>query len=174
MTRPLIRPYARIERERRFVLDALPPEVDPTDFRRLRDRFLEGTGLRLRRVERPDGSEIITKLGQKLPDPEAPEDRRRARLTTIYLQVGQAEPLEHLPAASNCKRRYTLSLGGRTWAIDAWEKPASIGPLILAEVEAETDAELDAISPPRWCAREVSQDARYSAYALATSSSRPG
>ncbi|MCA9563244.1 MAG: hypothetical protein KC561_07135, partial [Myxococcales bacterium] len=80
--RPLKRKYARVERERRFLLERLPTELDAAAFHRIRDRFLEGTNLRLRRVEMPDGSHLVTKLGQKLLDPEAAQSSRNRLMTT--------------------------------------------------------------------------------------------
>lgn len=165
--RPARRDYARIERERRFRLERLPEAVDARDFVRLRDRFVEGTFLRVRRVERPDGTEVVTKLGQKLVDPEAPDDPRRRRMTTIYLEPGRARALAGLPGRTSSKRRYTLVEAGRTWAIDVWEEPAGAAGTIVAEVECDTDEELAAVAPPPWTAGEVTTDPAFGAFALA-------
>ncbi len=168
MTRPLQRTdYARVERERRFVLDRLPPGVDEGDFVRLRDRFVTGAELRIRRVESPGGDHLVTKLGQKRPDPDAPDDPRRRLLTTIYLAPGESPPLAALPGVDCCKRRYSLEHHGATWAVDVWEEPAHRAGLILAEVECETDAELDGIALPDWATREVTTDPAFSAFVLA-------
>src|SRR5258705_6533263 len=56
--------YARVEIERRFLL-ARPPDRLPADYRRIRDWYLEGTRLRLRRIEDPQGAVLALKLGQK-------------------------------------------------------------------------------------------------------------
>jgi hypothetical protein len=50
--RPTKRPYARIELERRFLLELLPLEL-LNDYERLDDLFIEGTHVRLRDVRRP-------------------------------------------------------------------------------------------------------------------------
>jgi hypothetical protein len=47
--------YARVERERRFLLAGPPPAPAVTASRRITDRYLPGTRLRLRRVECLDG-----------------------------------------------------------------------------------------------------------------------
>lgn len=172
--RPLRRDYARVERERRFLLERLPDHVDADEFERLVDGFVEGAYLRLRRVERPDGTEVVTKLGQKIVDPEAPDDPRRRQMTTIYLAPGQAEPLWSVVGLRATKRRYTVVESGRTFAIDVWEEPAAAAGTILAEVECDTDAELDAVEPPSWAAREVTHDAAYSSVALARRGSPRG
>ena len=46
--------YARIERERRFLLAEPPAAGAVTESRRIIDRYLPGTRLRLRRVDGPD------------------------------------------------------------------------------------------------------------------------
>lgn len=166
--RPDRRDYARLELERRFVLTSLPAAVDERAFRRLRDLFVSDTGLRLRRVEDPLGNELVTKLGQKLPDPDAPDAPGRSRLTTIYLPPDAAAPLQSLPGVRSSKRRYTLEEQGRTFAIDVWEEPATCAGLVLAEVECETVEQLTAVVMPAWAEREVTDDPRYSAFVLAS------
>jgi hypothetical protein len=172
--RPLRRKYARVERERRFLLDQLPEGVDEASYVRLRDRFVEGACLRLRRLERPDGTEVLTKLGQKIPDPEAPGDPRRRQMTTIYLAPEEAGSLDALEGPRAVKRRYALEEQGRTWAIDVWEEPAGAAGTIVAEVECESDEELAAVRPPPWALREVTEDPAYGALSLALRPSSAG
>ncbi|MEO0651703.1 MAG: hypothetical protein AAFZ65_13585 [Planctomycetota bacterium] len=168
-SRPLRRPCARIERERRFLLEHLPPAVDPGEFVRLRDHFLEGTHLRVRRVERPDGSEVVTKLGQKIPDPDAPDDPTRRSMTTIYLSSAETDRFTpQVGGPRSVKRRYTLVEGGATFAIDVWEAPAAVAGTVLAEVECDSDAELRAVPVPAWALREVTEDPAFGAVALAS------
>lgn len=165
--RPLKRNYGRIERERRFLLARLPSAVDPAAYVRLVDRFVDGCFLRLRRLERPDGSEILTKLGQKTRDEDAPDDPRRRRMTTIYLEPGEAQALSALPGTEAVKRRYTLDEQGLTFAIDVWEAPRGAAGVVLAEVECATDEELDLVRVPAWAMREVTDDPSFSAFELA-------
>jgi len=134
--RPTKRPYARIERERRFLLARLPPALDPDDYERLDDLFVEGTHLRLRHVRRPTGEWIITKLGQKVVDPESPRDPRCRQMTTIYLPEREASALALLSGLRTTKRRYKLPEQGWTFCVDVWESPAPARGTILAEVEA--------------------------------------
>ena len=165
--RPLRRDYWRWELERRFVLPRLPDGVDAAAFTRLRDLFVAGTNLRLRQVEAPDGRVLIAKLGQKRADPDAPADPRRRQLTTIYMTPDEAEVLGGLPGRRSCKRRYQLVEDGRTWAIDVWEAPEARRGLVMAEIECASDAELAAVVVPPWAGREVTEDAGFSAFALA-------
>lgn len=165
--RPLRRKYARIERERRFLVESLPAQLDPNAFERLCDCFIEGTHLRLRRVESPSGDVLVVKLGQKIVDRDAPDDPRRREMTTIYLPESEAARLAFRGLRST-KRRYKLREQGWTFCIDVWEEPVHV---IVAEVECPTDAELDAIDVPLWALREVTEDPKYGAVALAASNS---
>lgn len=165
--RPTHRPYARIELERRFLLDALPSVVDPDDYERFDDLYIYGCHLRLRHVHRPDGAWITTKLGQKIPNPASPDDPRQRQMTTIYLPQSEAAALSHLEGLRTRKRRYKLAEQGWTWCIDVWEAPASGAGTILAEVETSTIAELESLRLPAWAIKEVTEDGRFSAVALA-------
>lgn len=165
--RPLHRPYARLELERRFLLEVLPPEAEARGFVRLHDRFVTGTHLRLRHVRASDGRWLATKLGQKIPNPEAPEDPRQRQMTTLYLPEAEGAALAPLSGVTSVKRRYELPEQGFTWCIDVWEAPAAAAGVILAEVEAPTLEELECLLEPAWAAREVTDDPGYSAFALA-------
>jgi hypothetical protein len=57
--------YARIERERRFLLDRFP-SADVMRIRHITDRYLDGTLLRLRE-QTDDAGPAIFKLTQKVP-----------------------------------------------------------------------------------------------------------
>ena len=165
--RPAKRPYARIERERRFLLERLPDGVDPETYERLDDLFVRGTHLRLREVRAPNGDWIVTKLGQKVLDPSAPGDPRCRQMTTIYLPEGEAVMLSSLPGLRTTKRRYKLREQGWTFCIDVWELPVPARGTILAEVETPSIEELERVTLPSWAQREVTDDARYSAIVLA-------
>ena len=149
------------------MLERLPPGVDPEDYERLDDLFVEGTHLRLRQVRRPDGAWITTKLGQKILDPAAPLDPRCRQMTTIYLPEEEAAALASLSGLRTTKRRYKLPEQGWTFCIDVWESPAAARGTILAEVEAPTIEELERVTVPSWALRDVTDDARYSAITLA-------
>lgn len=167
--RPLRRKYARIERERRFVLDRLPSAVDPDDFERLDDLFVRGTHLRLRRVTSASGEWLATKLGQKVVAPEAPADPRLREMTTIYLPDEEGALLARsLDGQRATKRRYKLREQGHTFCIDLWEAPARAAGLLLAEVEADSLEVLAALVIPPWATREVTDDPAYSAITLAS------
>lgn len=169
--RPTRRPYARLELERRFLVERFPEGLDAGAFERIEDAFIVGTHLRLRRLTRPDGSWIVTKLGQKIVDPEAPDDPRRREMTTIYVPEAEGLVLASLPAVRATKRRYKIREQGWTFCVDVWEAPTLAAGTMLAEVETPTLDELERIVTPPWAAREVTDDPRYGALHLATMTS---
>jgi CYTH domain-containing protein len=131
--------YARIERERRFLLAACPVELDASGYREIEDLYVAGTHLRLRRICRD--SDIEHKLTQKVMI-----DATRCSITTIYLDEREYTALTTLPGRKLQKRRYRYQDVATTFAIDVYG--AGLSGLTLAEVEAASDATLRAIAPP--------------------------
>ena len=156
--------YARIERERRFLLATLPAGLDPgRGYERLSDLYLEGTRLRLREVSAPDGRVVERKLNQKLPDPEGAPERRV--ITSLYLEAADYALLAGLPGQRLAKRRHRHACDGHTFGIDVFEGP--LAGLVLAEVEAASDAELAALPVPPFAHCEVTAERLFTGGALA-------
>ena len=86
--------YAHVERERRWLLGAVPGL--PDDARRLRivDRYLRRTRLRLREVTEIDGT-VVRKLGHKV---RLGDDAREVAHTSLYLDGAEWSVLAALPA----------------------------------------------------------------------------
>jgi hypothetical protein len=149
--------YAREERERRWVLRALPDGLD--DGVRITDHYLPGTGLRLRRME--SGTEVVRKLGQKVrPNPASPAV---VKLTNMYLSEEEYVHLVGLGGAALHKTRWRGPPPDRSMAIDQFHGP--LAGLVLAELEVEPDAALG--HPPLLALTEVTDDDRFSGGALA-------
>jgi CYTH domain-containing protein len=145
--------YARIERERRFLLAGPPPAPAVTATRRITDRYLAGTRLRLRRAERPDRGTIEYKLTQKVPaDQPGPV---QGLITNTYLSRTEYSVLASLPAAVLSKTRFSVPPLG----IDVFDPP--LHGLILAEAEFATDEAALSFRPPASCIAEVTDDARF-------------
>ncbi|MGY4642767.1 hypothetical protein [Cellulomonas sp. URHB0016] len=146
--------YARTERERRFVCAAPPPPDAVVRRRRIEDRYIDGTRLRLRRVEEVDGAgPAVHKLTQKLPgDPWG-------ELTTMYVSEQEYTLLCALPAALLMKERWSAPALG----YDMFRGP--LEGLVLAEAEFEDDVTAASFVPPTglW---EVTGDVRFTGGAL--------
>jgi CYTH domain-containing protein len=138
--------YAIVERERRFLVDHVPDGIVRT--RRIVDRYVDGTRLRLREVTEDDG-EVTRKLGHKVRLTDGPEE---VASTSMYLDDAEWELLSQLPAHELRKTRYVVVRDGLTIAVDEFEDGA-----LLAEID-------DGDNPPReiptWLAiqREVTSD----------------
>jgi hypothetical protein len=87
--------YARTEIERRFLLAGVPDGEEVLTIRRIDDRYLDATRLRLRRMVQ-DGGPTELKLTQKLPAPDG--HGGQGTLTTIYLSESEYAALAVVPA----------------------------------------------------------------------------
>ena len=154
--------YAKIERERRFLLAAPPPGLAAAH-REIEDLYFPGTTLRLRAVRTPDGAPIEWKLGQKLRGPGGPAERV---MTSVYLARGEYELLARLPGLRLHKRRHVQVEGGVAFSVDVFLGP--LAGLVLAEKEAGSDASLHAIAMPSFACCEVTELASFTGGALAS------
>jgi CYTH domain-containing protein len=153
--------YARIERERRFLLAAPPPQETMTGRRQITDRYLPGTRLRLRRVDWADGTTEF-KFTQKIPgDRPARPGYRRGLITNTYLSEAEYDLLAGLPADVLTKTRWSAP----PLAIDLFDPPRQ--GLVLAEIEFTSDEAAEAFVVPEAAVAEVTSDARFAGGTLA-------
>jgi CYTH domain-containing protein len=156
--------YARWEFERRFLAAHLPAGAAVEDVWDVFDRYLEGSRLRLRRMDAIDGSETVFKLGKK--EVPAPPDFSRMTITTIYLTREEYELLLPLPGLELRKRRHKIEEGGRLFSVDVFG--GALAGLVLAETDFESAEGLEQqIELPEWIERDVSDDERLTGGALA-------
>ena len=144
--------YARIERERRWLLAPAPLSDDAGVL--IEDRYLAGTRLRLRRMIDTAGG-VTFKLTKKY---EAADPLARA-IVTAYLDSAEHAVFATLPGIDLVKRRGPLVANGVTYSVDRFE--GALAGLVLAEVEWPDDAGLRLLPPPPGAVREVSDDPRY-------------
>jgi len=153
--------YARVERERRFLLDHFPSGVNVVRTRRIRDRYIADTTLRLREVHE-DHSVTIFKLTQKLAAPSS--GAQQGLITTLYLTEREFHVLAQLSANEITKTRYSVPPFG----IDVFA--GDLKGLLLVEAEFDSDLEADALALPSFILREVSADRRFTGGELARTS----
>jgi CYTH domain-containing protein len=159
--------YALVERERRWLLTAMPDDlaveaVGETVL--IRDRYLTGTRLRLREViEEQDGR--VLKLGHKV---RLDEGARAVACTSLYLDETEWGLLAALPGSGLEKRRVRVSLDGVVVAVDEFR--GDLSGLVLAEIDGGGTA----VPPASWPVRcEVTDDERYTGAALALAARIP-
>ena len=147
--------YARVERERRYLLRGLPPGLRVNDpHTQIFDNYITGTRLRLRKIRVPERREWTWKLTQKFaPDPE---DFSRAVITNIYLSQIEYEVLSVFEGNEIRKNRYPYEHDGRKFSIDVFL--GALHGLVLAETEFDTDEEVRDFTAPTFAAREVTDD----------------
>ena len=144
--------YARIEYERRFLLDEFPRDPTVVRVRRITDRYIGGTLLRLREQSDKGGSKMF-KLTQKVPGNS--DGAQQGLITSMYLTEDEFDVLAHLPAKKLNKTRYSVPPFG----IDVFE--GALHGLLLAEAEFDSAAEADALVAPSFVRQEVTRDSRF-------------
>ena len=159
--------YARIEFERRWLVDPAAPPTPGPFMTLIEDRYIDGTRMRLRRMSRPDLGEVKWKLTKKYEC----EDASARPIVTAYLTGAEYGLLCTLPARELVKRRYHLELNGRWWSLDLFE--GARAGLALVEVEEANAEALAALVPPPWATKEVTHDPRYQGGSLAQSNAIP-
>jgi len=151
--------YARVERERRFLL-AGPPTASMTMApRQITDRYLTGTRLRLRIVEYLGRQTTEYKLTQKVP--AGLPGPVQGLITNIYLAEDEYSVFATLPAAVLSKTRVSVP----PLSIDIFSPP--LHGLVLAEAEFTTDGQASCFRAPACSVAEVTDDARFTGGRLA-------
>ena len=147
--------YARIERERRYLLRDLPEGLDRADpHLQITDNYITGTRLRIRKVRDPKTNKWVVKFTQKFA-PDA-TDLSRTIITNIYLTPIEAETLAIFEANEIRKNRYYFDFAGRRFSIDMFL--GDLLGLVLAETSFETDADMSAFPPPPFALADVTNN----------------
>lgn len=144
--------YARIERERRYLLQDLPEGLTrASEHVQITDNYVTGTRLRLRKVRDPKTNKWTLKFTQKFA-PNA-QDLSRTIITNIYLSAAEYQVLSVFEANEIRKNRYRHEWEGRVFAVDMFL--GDLFGLVLAEVSFETDEELDNFPMPPFAVSDV-------------------
>ena len=151
--------YARVERERRYLLQDLPEGLTRADHHlQITDNYITGTRLRIRKVRNPKTNKWIVKFTQKFaPDPA---DLSRTIITNIYLNAIEAETLSVFEANEIRKNRYRFPFAGREFSIDMFL--GDLFGLVMAEVSFETDEELESFHKPPFAIADVTNNEIFS------------
>ena len=151
--------YARIERERRYLLQDLPEGLSRADHHlQITDNYITGTRLRLRKVRDPRTNKWVVKFTQKFA-PE-PADLSRTVITNTYLNAQEADTLAVFEANEIRKNRYQFEFAGRRFSVDMFI--GDLFGLVLAELSFATDEELDNFPLPPFALADVTNDEVFS------------
>jgi CYTH domain-containing protein len=151
--------YARIERERRYLLPDLPSGISRTDRHlQITDNYITGTRLRIRKVRDPQTNKWVVKFTQKFAP--NPADLSRTIITNIYLNAIEAEMLAIFEANEIRKNRYHFEFEGRQFSVDMFL--GDLFGLVLAEVGFELDEELENFARPPFAIADVTNNEIFS------------
>ena len=157
--------YAKMETERRFLLQEKPGLLSQLSGKSITDRYLHSSRIRLRKVESP--SRIQYKLTKKLV--LDPTDLGRQWISTIYLSEAEYTLFTQLPAYELRKKRYAYHPSqGPPIGFD--EIIIERNTLWIAEVEFPEGEEKNYAFPFSYV-REISNEEVYSGFELARQNS---
>jgi CYTH domain-containing protein len=147
--------YARLERERRYLLQDLPEGLTRADpHLQITDNYITGSRLRLRKVRDPRSNKWTVKFTQKFP--VEPNDLSRTIITNTYLNALEAEMLSVFNANEIRKNRYPFEYEGHEFSVDMFL--GDLFGLVLAEVSFDTDAELAVFPTPPFALADVTNN----------------
>ena len=151
--------YARLERERRYLLQDLPEGLTRADHHlQITDNYITGSRLRIRKVRDPRTNKWTVKFTQKFaPDPK---DLSRTFITNTYLNAVEAEVLSIFNSNEIRKNRYYFEYEGQKFSVDMFL--GDLFGLVLAEVSFDNDVELDAYSTPPFALADVTNNELFS------------
>ena len=151
--------YARVERERRYLLQDLPEGLTRADHHlQITDNYITGTRLRIRKVRDPKTNKWIVKFTQKFAP--NPADLSRTVITNLYLNAIEAETLSVFDANEIRKNRYPYPFAGRDFSIDMFL--GDLFGLVMAEVSFDADEELDNFPRPPFAIADVTNNEIFS------------
>ena len=151
--------YARIERERRYLLRDLPEGLTRADHHlQITDNYITGTRLRIRRVRDPKTNKWIVKFTQKFAP--NPDDLSRTVITNTYLNAIEAETLAIFAANEIRKNRYSFEFENRKFSIDMFL--GDLFGLVLAEVSFESDEDMASFKTPPFALADVTNNETFS------------
>jgi CYTH domain-containing protein len=151
--------YAKVERERRYLLRDLPEGVNRADAHlQITDNYITGTRLRLRKVRDPKTNKWIVKFTQKFAPDES--DLSRTIITNTYLNATEADTQALFSANEIRKNRFPFEFGGRHFSIDMFL--GDLLGLVLAETSFEDDAEMAEFPLPPFASVDVTNNPTFS------------
>jgi CYTH domain-containing protein/CHAD domain-containing protein len=147
-----------IERERKFLVEVIPPGLDLSDRVEIRQGYLAtGTQSSVRvRDAGAEGCTLTFKAGSGAERTELEWEIARDDFEAAW---------PHTEGKRIAKTRHRIADAGRVIELDVFS--GAHDGLVLAEVEFESSAALDAFEAPAWFGAEVTDDGRYANAALA-------
>jgi len=153
--------YSVAEYERRFLLSDVPAGL--SNPRQISDPNIDGTRLRVRSVETPEGLVLQRKLGHRRRVAE--EDPTVIWHTSLYLNEAEYEMLSSLPGRTLTKTRWTVDADGGSSSVDVFG--GVLVGLVMLEVDLAHIDGLNAFTAPSWAGPDVTHNETSTAGPLA-------
>ncbi len=154
--------YAHLEIERRWLVDPGAIEgVALEDAISINDRYILGTRMRLRRMQR--GEDVVHKLTRKYEC----DDPIARPIVTAYITADEYDRFTALPALALSKTRYKTHHDGYDFSLDRFDGP--LQGLWLSEIELSDVEALRKMTNPPWALRDVTDELAYQGATLARS-----
>ena len=147
-----------VDRERRFLVDVVPDDLVRSVAVELRQGYLAAAEYRSVRVRDagPEGCTLTVKAGggAERTELEWPIERREFEAAWPHTEGQRIE-----------KTRHRIPFGDHVIELDVFG--GGLDGLVIAEVEFDTAAAMEAFAPPTWFDREVTDDGAYTNASLA-------
>lgn len=154
--------YGKYEYERTYLLESdVLKDKKITNAKKIKDKYINDTRLRLRKVE--DNNETKYKLTKK--EKLDPPKRGILKINTIYLTKAEFDKLNMFEGREIEKERQILQIAGIRIGVDRIAMNEKT--LFIAEIEFETETEMNNFSMPLKYKQEVTGIQKYSGYELA-------
>lgn len=151
-------PRSVVERERKFLVDAVPDDLDSAAAVQLRQGYLAADDVRSVRVRDAgsDGCTLTVKAGSGI-------ERTELEWSITRQEFEAAWP--HTNGQRIEKTRQLIPFGDHVIELDVFG--GDLDGLVLAEVEFASISASDDFEPPAWFGRDVTDDGRYTNASLA-------
>lgn len=138
-----------MEIERKYLLKKLPENLESYPHRHLEQGYLcVAPVVRIRKDD--DKYELTYKSGGMMV---------RQEYNLVLTQSSYDHLKEKIDGRLITKKRYMIPYQGYTIELDVFEN--DLAPLVLAEVEFETEEQANTFTPPEWFGKDVTFDGRY-------------
>jgi CYTH domain-containing protein len=139
-----------MEIERKFLLKIIPADLDKYESKKIAQGYLCTEPVV--RIRRSNDDYYLTYKGGGL--------MVREEYNLPLTREAYAHLLPKIDGLLIAKTRYLIPLeGGLTAELDVFE--GELAPLVIVEVEFETEADANSFTPPDWFGEDVTQDGRY-------------
>ena len=154
--------YGKYEYERSYLLDSdCLRDKDVKETKKITDKYLSDTKLRLRVVVK--NKETIYKLTQK--EELNPAKKGILKINTLYLSQAEFEKINIIEGIEIEKTRHLIEIDQIKIGVDRINLNGK--ELFIAEVEFETEVEMNTFSMPLPHMKEITGIEKYSGYEIA-------